>query len=110
VKGVAVAPAELEDLLLGHELVVDVAVIGRPNDYAGELPKAFVVLKQGVKPSEETANVLQRFVQEKKSKNKWLAGGIEFIDAIPKSASEKIIRRMLRDQEKAKAQATKARL
>jgi 4-coumarate--CoA ligase len=48
VKGIQVAPAELEDLLLGHPKVEDVAVLGIPDDYSGELPKAFILLKPGV--------------------------------------------------------------
>ena len=56
VKGIGVAPAELEDLLLGHPNVEDVAVLGIKDDYSGELPKAFVVLKPGVKESREVTS------------------------------------------------------
>ncbi|KIY01306.1 uncharacterized protein Z520_02858 [Fonsecaea multimorphosa CBS 102226] len=109
VKGVGVAPAELEDLLLGHPLVVDVAVIGIPDPYSGELPKAFVVLSEKAKPDPQTARELQDFVRQKKSRSKWLGGGVEFVNQIPKSASGKILRRMLRDQERARAQASAIR-
>jgi 4-coumarate--CoA ligase len=104
VKGVGVAPAELEDLLLGHPLVLDVAVIGVPDAYAGELPKAFIVLDPKAKPDQGTSQALQDFVRKKKSRSKWLGGGVEFLDQIPKSASGKILRRLLRDSEKTRLQ------
>jgi acyl-coenzyme A synthetase/AMP-(fatty) acid ligase len=53
---------------------------------------------------------IQKFVEEHKSRHKWLAGGVEFIDVIPKSASGKILRRLLRDQEKEKRRAAGAKL
>jgi 4-coumarate--CoA ligase len=97
VKGVGVAPAELEDLLLGHALVDDVAVMGIADDYAGELPKAYVVLKAGTPPSHAVGESLIEYVREKKVKHKWLAE-VEFSDTIPKSPSGKILRRVLRDR------------
>lgn len=99
VKGIAVAPAELEDLLLGHEKVEDVAVLGLKDDYAGELPKAFVVLKPMFTESESVGKELLNFVQGKKVKYKWVKE-IEFLEKIPKSASGKILRRVLRDLER----------
>jgi acyl-CoA synthetase (AMP-forming)/AMP-acid ligase II len=92
VKGFQVPPAELEALLITHPDVVDVAVIGVPDDGAGELPKAFVVRKEG---SEVAAEVLQSFVADKVATYKQIKL-VEFIDAIPKSASGKILRRELR--------------
>jgi 4-coumarate--CoA ligase len=100
VKGIGVAPAELEDLLLGHPKVEDVAVMGIRDDYAGELPKAFVVLKSDVKPTEECGLELLRFVKDKKVRYKWIKE-LEFIEEIPKSPSGKILRRVLREREKA---------
>lgn len=100
VKGIAVAPAELEDLLLGHGMIQDVAVIGVPDDYSGELPKAFVVLKQGIEGDADTRQELIEYVQENKTKPKWVAE-VEFVEEIPKSASGKILRKTLRDKEKA---------
>ncbi|PSN64604.1 acetyl-CoA synthetase-like protein [Corynespora cassiicola Philippines] len=99
VKGIGVAPAELEDLLLGHAKVEDVAVMGVGDDYSGELPKAFVVLKSGVAVDSATGKELISFVKEKKVRYKWVKE-IEFVDEIPKSASGKILRRVLRDKEK----------
>lgn len=104
-KGYQVAPAELEALLLTHESVADAAVIGLPDEDAGELPLAFVVKKQGsqIKPTE-----LEQFVASKVSRQKKLRAGVHFIDEIPKNPTGKILRRVLR--EKAKSLMTKSRL
>ncbi|MGC6478327.1 MAG: AMP-binding protein [Ilumatobacteraceae bacterium] len=92
--GFQVPPAELEALLITHPEVNDVAVIGIPDESAGELPKAFVVRSPG---SEVTAEDLQAFVAEHVASYKHIRL-VEFIDEIPKSASGKILRRLLRDQ------------
>jgi 4-coumarate--CoA ligase len=99
VKGQQVAPAEMEDLLLGHADVEDCAVLGISDDYAGERPKAYVVPKPGRTPSEALGQTLIQYVKEKKSRYKWITE-IEFADVIPKSPSGKILRRMLRDKER----------
>ncbi|KAH8592885.1 hypothetical protein B0O99DRAFT_653545 [Bisporella sp. PMI_857] len=99
VKGIQVAPAELEDLLLGHEFVEDAAVFGIQDDYSGEKPKAFIVAKPHAPTKQQLGRVLMKYVKEKKVKHKWLKE-IEFIEEIPKSASGKILRRVLRDLEK----------
>lgn len=91
VKGQQVAPAELEDLLLGNEYVEDVAVLGVPDDYSGERPKAVVVLKGHVSASESLARELMAFVKEKKVRYKWLVE-LEFQDSIPKSPTGKLLR------------------
>lgn len=96
VKGIAVAPAELEDLLLGHPKVEDVAVMGIRDDYAGERPKAYVVLAGGSKGSDEVGRQLLRYVRERKVRHKWITE-VEFVEVVPKSASGKILRRVLRD-------------
>lgn len=100
VKGIGVAPAELEDLLLGHPKVEDVAVVGVLDDYSGEVAKAFVVPKSGVRGDKELEQELIKYVQERKVRHKWITGGCDFVEVIPKSASGKILRRMLRDQSK----------
>jgi 4-coumarate--CoA ligase len=92
-KGFQVAPAELEALLLTHPAVADVAVIPIPDDEAGELPKAFVVAQAEV--DDET---LMRFVADQVATYKQVRV-IEFIGAIPKSPSGKILRRELRERE-----------
>jgi len=99
VKGIGVAPAELEDLLLGHPKVSDVAVLGIQDEYSGEIPKAYIVPKDGERAGHELGMELIGYVKEKKVKYKAVKE-IEFIDEIPKSASGKILRRMLRDKER----------
>ncbi len=93
-KGFQVAPAELEALLLTHPAVADVAVVPIPDLEAGELPKAFVVAKPG---AVVTAQDLQEFVAGRVAHYKQIRV-FEFIDEIPKSASGKILRRVLRDR------------
>ena len=93
-KGFQVAPAELEALLLTHPAIADVAVIGIPDEEAGEIPRAFVVLKPG---QELTADEVTAFTKDKVATYK-VINDVVFIDAVPKSASGKILRRMLRDQ------------
>jgi 4-coumarate--CoA ligase len=92
-KGFQVAPAELEALLLTHPAVADAAVIGLPDDEAGEVPVAFVVLKPGQSATEDDVGA---FVAGQVAHYKHLRR-VTFIDAIPKSASGKILRRVLRD-------------
>ena len=93
-KGFQVPPAELEAMLLTHPQVADAAVIGLPDEEAGEIPVAYVVLKQG---QEATAQEIQAFVAERVASYKQIRR-VTFIDAIPKSASGKILRRVLRDE------------
>jgi acyl-coenzyme A synthetase/AMP-(fatty) acid ligase len=100
-----VAPAELEAHLLAHPTVADCAVIAIPDDRAGEVPKAFVVKSTsvGLEGNDRmVAREIAKHVEEHKARHKWLKGGVEFVDVIPKSPSGKILRRLLRDQEKAK--------
>ncbi|EXJ71203.1 uncharacterized protein A1O5_06197 [Cladophialophora psammophila CBS 110553] len=99
VKGQQVAPAELEHLLLGHPDVDDCAVLGVPDDYSAERPKAYVVLKRTVEPSDGVGRKLIQYVKERRVRYKWVKE-IEFIAEIPKSPSSKILRRVLRDKEK----------
>jgi acyl-CoA synthetase (AMP-forming)/AMP-acid ligase II len=88
-KGFQVPPAELEAVLLTHECVADAAVIPCPDDEAGEIPKAFVVLK-----GETTREQLLEFVADRVAPHKKIRL-LEFIDKIPKSPSGKILRRVL---------------
>ncbi|KAM0330104.1 hypothetical protein ACHAQA_004276 [Verticillium albo-atrum] len=94
VKGIGVAPAELEGLLLGHPAVSDVAVCGVPDDRAGERPKAFVVLKAPNDGPEETVRSLFEYVKAKRARYKWIKE-IELAEEIPKSPAGKILRRKL---------------
>jgi 4-coumarate--CoA ligase len=91
--------------LLNHDLIEDAAVIGVPDEYSGELPKAFVVLKQGTNGTKELVREIQKWVEERKVRYKWLRGGIEFVDVIPKTASGKILRKDLRLKAKEKLKA-----
>ena len=93
-KGFQVAPAELEALLLSHPAVADAAVIPSPDEEAGEVPKAFVVLRDEATPEELMAYVAERVAPYKKVRR------IEFVDAIPKSAAGKILRRLLVERER----------
>ncbi|MDQ3573034.1 MAG: AMP-binding protein, partial [Actinomycetota bacterium] len=95
-KGFQVPPAELEAILITHPDVADVAVIGVPDDEAGELPKAFVVPAGG----DLDADALMEFVADKVSPQKRIRL-VERVDEIPKAASGKILRRVLRDREAA---------
>jgi len=95
-KGYQVAPAELEDLLMAHEAVEDAAVVPSPDDEAGELPKAFIVRRPG---AEIDAEEIKRYVAERVAPYKKLRL-VEFIDEIPKSASGKLLRRVLVERER----------
>ena len=92
-KGFQVPPAELEALLLTHPAIGDAAVIGIPDQEAGELPKAFIVLKPG---QSLTDTDVMEFVGEHVASYKRIRI-VEFTEEIPKSASGKILRRLLRD-------------
>ncbi|KZT05787.1 phenylacetyl-CoA ligase [Laetiporus sulphureus 93-53] len=106
VKGHQVPPSELEGHLLDHPSIADAAVIGIPDDYAGEVPLAYVVLRPEVadavrKDPDVAAQVqssIHKHVSDAKSEYKWLKGGIEFVDSLPKSPSGKILRRLLRER------------
>jgi acyl-coenzyme A synthetase/AMP-(fatty) acid ligase len=101
VRGYQVAPAELEALLLTHESVNDAAVIQKPDEASGELPRAYIVLKDTPTAKETTMEDIYNWVKERVAPYKRLDGGIVFSDVIPKSASGKILRRILRDELKA---------
>ena len=94
VKGFQVPPAELEDLLRSHPDILDVGVIGVPDEKSGELPLAFVVKRPESKLS---IDMIHSFVNEHVVAYKRLSGGITFIDAIPKTPSGKILRKNLKD-------------
>ena len=97
-KGFGIAPAEIESLLMEHPAVMDSAVIGVPDPEAGELPKGFVVIRQG---HDVTPEDILTFANGKLAGYKKLHM-VEFIDVIPKVASGKILRRELKEREKAR--------
>ncbi|KAL3874087.1 hypothetical protein ACJMK2_037150 [Sinanodonta woodiana] len=94
-KGFQVAPAELENLLLKHPAIQDAAVIGMPDDQAGELPRAYIVTKPNIKVSAEE---IMKYVETNVAAYKKLRGGVEFIKEIPKNPSGKILRRILKER------------
>ena len=96
-KGCQVAPAELEAILLSHPAVADAAVIGIPDDAAGELPKAFIVLRKEIGLDKVQEFVAQRVAPFKKIRI------AERVDSIPKSPSGKILRRVLVERERARS-------
>ncbi|EHA57165.1 4-coumaryl-CoA ligase [Pyricularia oryzae 70-15] len=94
-KGLQVAPAELEALLLTHPAVLDAAVIGVPaveGDETSEVPRAYVVADR----KKIDAEAIKDFVKRNAANHKQLRGGVVFVDAIPKSPAGKILRRDLR--------------
>ncbi|PBK86595.1 acetyl-CoA synthetase-like protein [Armillaria gallica] len=104
VRGFQVAPAEIEDHLMSHPHVADVCVVPIADEYSGELPLAFVVpsaqarqiMNDGGDP-ENIKDQIKQHVADHKVKEKWLAGGVRFIDSVPKSPSGKLLQRILRD-------------
>jgi long-chain acyl-CoA synthetase len=97
-KGFGIAPAEIEALLFEHDGVADAAVVGTPDADAGEVPKAFVVRKDPAL----TAETLLAWARGRLAGYKTLHE-VEFVEAIPKTASGKILRRVLKEQERRRA-------
>ena len=96
--GERVGPFEVESALVSHPKITEAAVIGKPDPVRGQIIKAFITLKQGVKPSEALKKDIASYVK------KHLAGHaypreIEFRDHLPKTRSGKIVRRLLKAQE-----------
>jgi acyl-CoA synthetase (AMP-forming)/AMP-acid ligase II len=97
-----VAPAELEAVLLSHPALADAAVIPSPDEQAGEVPKAFVVLKgPGGQEADITPEAIMAYVAARVAPYKKVRR-LEFIDTIPKTASGKILRRVLVARERAR--------
>lgn len=86
-------PAELEEIIRDFPDIVDAAVIGIPHDNYGEVPRAYVVPRQGTKIRPEK---VKEFVNNLVAPYKQLRGGVSIIDSIPKNASGKILRRELK--------------
>lgn len=99
-KGFQVAPAELEGFLLEHDLVDDVAVVGVFSRKLGtEVPRAYVVRKGGLSSVQPQDNRrISDWLAKKVVNYKRLRGGIKFVDAVPKSHSGKLLRRVLKTQ------------
>lgn len=88
-----VSPTELENIILEIDGIADVAVTGIPDEFSGEIPRAYVVLKPNNKVTDASiiAHVKQQCI-----KYKWLEGGVRFIKAVPRNPSGKILRKDLR--------------
>ncbi|KAL5326989.1 hypothetical protein ACEPPN_004678 [Leptodophora sp. 'Broadleaf-Isolate-01'] len=111
-KGFQVAPAELEGLLVGHEQVADVCVLGVwQADQETEVPRAYVVKSPAAKDVEDAVleKQIASWVGAKVAGHKKLRGGVRFVDEIPKSAAGKILRRILRDKVKAEEEAARVK-
>lgn len=93
----------MESYLLDHPVVHDCGVFGVPDERAGELVKAVVVVNaEAVEPGTPQgaiAETLTEYVKNGKARHKWLSGGVKVVDAVPKSASGKILRRELKARE-----------
>ncbi|KKZ65809.1 hypothetical protein EMCG_01194 [[Emmonsia] crescens] len=116
-KGFQVAPAELEGILVENEAVNDVAVIGvESEEHGSEVPRAYVVFNakaagKGAAGEAAEAEKIMRWLAGKVAPHKRLRGGVKFIDEIPKSASGKILRRVLKERAKKEdADRVKAKL
>ena len=111
-KGFQVAPAELEGYLADHPEVDDVAVVGVESAALGtEMPKAYIVRKGGLKavrPGDDEEII--RWMNAKVANHKKLRGGIKFVDEVPKSASGKILRRVLKEDAKKEMEAMNKKL
>jgi 2-aminobenzoate-CoA ligase len=96
--GYRIGPEEIEEALVTHPSVADAGVVGVPDPVIGQRTKAFVVLKAGVSPSEDLKKQLVEHCKGKIAVYK-LPREIEFIDAMPRTAVGKLLRRMLRQRE-----------
>ena len=99
-KGIAVFPAEVEDLLYNHPDIQGAAVIGVPNEKVGEVVKAFIVINPD-KQGQVTAEDIQKWAEDKMAAHK-IPSLIEFRDELPTTLVGKVLRRVLREEELAK--------
>lgn len=98
-KGMQVVPADIEIVLISHPAVVEAAVIGVPDELAGERPQAFVARSKTVMcdvDEEELLESIDEHVQSKLHETHWLHERIVFLPEIPKSQNGKILKRELR--------------
>ncbi len=95
VGGEKVFPSEVEDMMLSHAKIKDLVIVGIPDDLKGEAPKAFIVLREGEAATEEE---IRAHCKEKMAPYK-VPVAVEFIEEVPRAASGKALRRLLRDKE-----------
>jgi 4-coumarate--CoA ligase len=109
VRGFQVAPPELEAVLLTHPQIVDAGVIG-VNIGEAEVPRAYVVRRPGDEGARLTESEVREWCRKRLAGYKDLVGGVVFADSIPKNASGKILKRVLRDCAKKEMASEKARM
>jgi acetyl-CoA synthetase len=105
--GYRIGPAEIEDALARHPAVVMAAAVGVPDPVRTESIKAFVILKAGYSASSQLVKEIRTFVREHLALHE-VPRDVEFVDALPMTTTGKILRRVLRDAERAKAERAKA--
>ncbi len=93
--GYRIGPAEIEDCLLRHDAVATVGVVGKPDALRTEIVKAYVVLREGIAPTEGLAAELQDFVKERLARYSY-PREIAFLEALPMTVTGKVIRRELK--------------
>ncbi|RFU29404.1 hypothetical protein B7463_g6937, partial [Scytalidium lignicola] len=109
VRAFQVAPPELEEILLSHPDIIDAAVIGVDfPERATELPRAYVVVDP--QRATLTEEEVKKYVAERVVKYKWLEGGVIFVEAIPKAASGKILKNVLRERAKKEMERSVSKL
>jgi long-chain acyl-CoA synthetase len=101
-KGYSVYPREIEDLLYEHPAVKLCAVVGKPDAVAGEIPKAFVVLKEGATAPEDE---IRKFVNDKIARYKAIRE-LEFRKELPMTMVGKVLKRVLQEEERQKTLKT----
>jgi len=110
-EGFQVAPAELEGILQGHKDIADACVIpAHDKERETEVPRAYLVLKPGIPRDDGKAKEIVEWLATRVAQHKRLRGGVRFMDEIPKNASGKLLRRVLKEQAKLEDRANGAKL
>ncbi|KAK6369655.1 uncharacterized protein PV06_10678 [Exophiala oligosperma] len=109
VRGFQVSPAELEAVILQHPAVVDVAVIGVKLEDSpdGEHPRAYIVLRPATNASAVTGTEMKTWCSQRLAKYKELTGGVVFVDILPRNASGKLLKRVLKEEAERKIKDTR---
>lgn len=101
VRGFQVAPPELEAVLLGHPQIIDAAVIGVQYEASGsQMPRAYIMKRPTPEGDRLSEQEIRNFMRVKLARYKELTGGVQFVSEIPKNASGKILKRVLRERAK----------
>ncbi|KAL3462613.1 hypothetical protein BJX64DRAFT_299383 [Aspergillus heterothallicus] len=109
VNALQVSPAELEAVLLGHEGVADAGVVGVLGEDGQERPRAYVQVRDGAGNGLSEADV-QAYMRDRVAKHKQLTGGVKFVDEVPRLASGKLHRKVLKEWAKRDAAGLKSKL